>query len=129
MKKLTSFFLTLSLISNLAFAECDFSTGIKSLPDGTYSYSAECHKRVGKMVLDLKDREEEVAKLNKTIELKDLALSTQEKRAEMWMGTSLKLEDRVNALDKSNSTTQWLFFGLGVLTMGAAVYGASRLVR
>lgn len=112
-----------------SLADCDFSTGIEKLADGRYAYSVECHKKVGKMVQDLKDRQDEVGKLNDSIKLKDLALTTQEQRANMWMDTSMKLEDRVNTIDKYNTTNHWLYFGLGVVFTGLSVWGAGQLRR
>lgn len=114
--------------SNTGMAECDFSVGIKKQEDG-YLYSNECNRRVGKLVLDAKDREEQVGKLNETIRLKDLAVGEQEKRANLWMETSLKLEDRVNTIDSMESTNKWLYFGLGIIVFGASVWGASQLTR
>jgi len=127
MEKPLVLLITLSLLSNIAFAECDFFTGISKLSNGNFEYTAECHKKVGKTVADLKDREEQVAKLEKIIELKDLAINIQEKRADLWMNTSMKLEDRVNTIEQYKSTNQWLYFGLGVLVMGVAVWGAGQL--
>ena len=109
--------------------ECNWSTGIEKLSDGRFAYSSSCHKLVGKTVADLKDREEQVAKLEKVIELKDLAINLHEKRADLWMNTSLKLEDRVNSIEAMRSTNQWLYFGLGVLGTSLAVWGAGQLAR
>lgn len=81
------------------------------------------------MVQDLKDREEQVASLNKTIELKDLAIKTNEQRAQLWMDSSLKLEDRVNQMEAMRSTNSWIYFGLGVAATSLSIWGASQLVR
>lgn len=116
-------------ISTQALAECDFSTGIEKLPDGRYAYSVDCHKQVGKLVADGKDKDDQIAQLTKTIQLKDLGIQTQETRAQLWLDTSMKLEDRVNQMDAMKSTNQWLFFGLGVLTTGLSVWGAGQLRR
>lgn len=112
-----------------AVAECDFTTGIEKMADGRYAYSASCHRAVGKLVQDGKDKDDQIAALNKTVELKDLGIRTHEQRAQLWMDTSMKLEDRVNQMDTMKSTNQWLFFGIGVLTTGAAVWAASQLRR
>lgn len=112
-----------------ALAECDFSTGIEKMADGRFAYSAECHKKVGKLVADSKDKDDQIAALSKTIELKDLGIRTQEQRAQLWMDTSFKLEDRVNQMESMKSTNQWLYFGIGVLTTGLAVWGAGQLRR
>lgn len=112
-----------------AFAECDFSTGIEKLPDGRYAYSAECNKKVGKMVQDEKDRQEQIAQ--KDVQLKDLGvqLDAQIKSRQLWMDTSTKLEDRVNQMETMKSTNQWLYFGLGVLTTGVAAWAIGQAGR
>lgn len=110
-------------------ADCDFSTGIEKLQDGRYAYSAECNRKVGKMVADEKDRQEQLQQ--KEIQLKSLGtqLEYQDKRVQLWMDTSNKLEDRVNQMDALKSRNQWLFFGLGIVVTGAAVWGAGQLRR
>ena len=119
-------FLVVALLPLRALAECDFST-IEKLSDGRYAYQKECHQKVGKIVQDLKDREDQVAA--KDVQIKNLGvdLTVQEKRTQLWMDTSFKLEDRVNQMDSMRSTNQWLFFGLGILTTGFAVWGAGQL--
>ncbi len=79
------------------------------------------------MKLDLADREEQVAKLTKTIELKDLAIRTQEQRADLWMNTALKLEDRVNAMESLKRQNEILWFVGGIALTGLAVWGAGQL--
>jgi hypothetical protein len=130
MNKLVASFVavTILLSPTVSLAECDFAKGITKV-EGGYLYSTDCHKKVGKLQEDLKDREEQVAKLEKTIELKDLAIVTQERRVQLWMDTSFKLEDRVNTMDRLKSSNQLLYFGLGVLTTSLAVWGAGQLVR
>lgn len=124
--RLASSLLILALSTN-ALADCDFSTGIEKLADGRYAYSVECHKKVGKMVADEKDRVEQVAK--KDVQISDLGvqIDMQSRRAQLWMDTSLKLEDRVTQMEAMKSTNNWLHFGLGVLTTGIAVWGAGQL--
>lgn len=112
-----------------AFANCDFKTGIEKMQDGRYAYTLDCHKAVGKLVADSKDKDDQIAALSKTIDLKDLGLKTQEQRAQLWMDTSLKLEDRVNQMEAMRSTNNFLYFGLGIVVTGAAVWGASQLRR
>ena len=117
----------LILSSTSAYAECDFATGIEKLPDGRYAYSVSCHKAVGKLVADAKDHQEELAQ--KDIQIKNLGvqMDTQEKRAQLWMDTSFKLEDRVNQMEALRSTNQWIYFGIGMVTTGIAVWGAGHL--
>ena len=129
MRSLISALILVSLLPIQCFADCDWSKDISPEADGSYKYSRDCNKRVGKLVQDNKDLNDEVDKLNKTIDLKDLTIQTDEKRADLWMNSSLKLEDRVNTIDKMNETNKWLYFGLGIVVSGFAVWGASRLVK
>jgi hypothetical protein len=120
--------LSIALAPLQAAADCDFSKGITKV-EGGYLYTPDCHKKVGKIQEDLKDREEQVAKLEKTIELKDLGIKVQEERADKWMNTAFKLEDRVNSMERLKSTNQWLYFGIGVVATSLAVWGAGQLAR
>lgn len=110
-------------------ADCDFATGIEKLPDGRYAYSPECNRKVGKLVADEKDRQEQLAA--KDVQIKDLGVQVdvQQKRANTWMDTSLKMETQVNEMEALKARNQWLFFGLGIVVTGAAVWGAGQLRR
>jgi hypothetical protein len=127
MKKFVAILLAMSLFSNVALAECDFSTGISRNDNGTYTYSKECHIKVGEMKYDLGVKDLQIEKLNKALDLKDLAITKADQRADMWMNTTYKLEDRINTIDQMRSNNQWIAFGLGALTMFAAAYAASQL--
>jgi lysozyme family protein len=105
---------------------CDFSTEIKQV-EGGYLYSKSAHLCVGKMVKDLEDREQQVALLNKSVELKDLALVTTEKRVELWQTTAYKLEDRVMTMEKFSTAQTYLSFGLGVAVTALSVWAAGQL--
>lgn len=129
MKKLIALFLVMSMMPFQALASCDWKTGIHLLPDSNYEYSHDCHIRVGETVRDLGVAQQQVILLNQAIDLKDLTISKADERADMWMKTSQELEKRVETLDKMNTTTKWLYFGLGVLATSAALYGASKLVN
>lgn len=129
MKNLVSFILMLCFLSNVAFAECDFSTGITPLGDGTFKYSGECHRKVGQLQEENKTKDAQLADLNKALELKDLAIQKADARTQMWMDTSLKLEADVNKIDDLRSKNEVLYFALGVVFTGAAVWGASQFVR
>lgn len=116
------------LISNLSWG-CDFSTDVKKMTDGTYSYSRDCHIEVGNLIEDNKIKSEQIKLLNKSIELKDLVIGGYEKRLNLWMETTEKLEQRLYTIEKYNSTQKWLHFGLGIAVSGLAVYGASKIVK
>lgn len=123
--RLTSLLLALSLFSNVAFADCDYSKVQKV--DGGYLYTKELHLCVGEMKQDLGIANQKVEKLVKAIELKDLTITKADQRADLWMQTSFKLEDRIQTIDSMRSTNNWLYFGLGVATMFAAAYAAGQI--
>ena len=127
-RKLIVISLVISFVTPIiSFAKCDFSKDIEKHGEDRYSYTKDCHKEVGRLVTVEIKRAEQVEKLEKVIELKDLTIVKSHERMEMWKDTTFKLEDRVNLIDDSRSTNQWLYFGLGVLTMSAAVWGAGQL--
>jgi len=123
MKCLLIMFMSIQFV----MADCDFST-IKETDQG-YLYSQECHRQVGKLVKDEAERKEQIAKLNKSIELKDLVIDKQEERIKLWMDSTEKMEDRVNSIEKWKSTNQWLYFGLGVVTTSLSVWLASKAMQ
>lgn len=128
MKKLISTILIVSCLSNVALADCDFST-VTKLEDGSYKYSKECHIKVGEMKRDLDIANKQVKLLNDSLELKDLALSKSNERIALWMDTTYKLEDRLNKIDELRSKNNWIYFGLGAVFTGLAVWGAGQLVK
>lgn len=128
MKKLISIVLLAVMFSNTAFATCDFSTGITSLPDGGYRYSKDCHVKVGEMKESLENKEKAIVEYKKAIDLKDLALITSQERTQLWMDTSFKLEERVTKIEDLRRRNDWLYFGLGALTVLASGYVAAQLM-
>lgn len=124
--KLVSLLLACSLFSNVAFANCDW-TKIQKNDNGTYTYSRELNICVGEMKQDLEIANQKLDKLTKAIELKDLTISKADQRADLWMQTSFKLEDRIQTIDSMRSTNNWMYFGLGVVTMFAAAYAAGQI--
>lgn len=126
MKKVITLVLSIFMFSNVALADCDFKTGITE-KDGSYLYTKECHIKVGEMKRDLGIANEQVKKLNLSLNLKDEALRRANERADLWMDTSYKLEKRVETMDNLYQRNKWLYFGLGVLATSAAVYAAGQL--
>ena len=99
--------------TSLACAEeCDWST-IKQVGD-TFVYTKSCHLEVGKLVKEAQLREEEVAKLNEAIKLKDLAINTADERINKWRETAYSLDDRLSKQEKYNQWTNWGYLGLGI---------------
>jgi len=129
MKKLISLILILVSFSNVALADCDFSTGITRNDNGSYTYSRDCHIKVGSMKLDLEAANKQLTEYNKVIELKDLALSKGNERSDLWMNTSFKLQDRMNAIDDLKGKNQLLMFFAGVAITSLAVWGAGNLAH
>lgn len=129
MKKLIATVLVAITLSNVAMADCDFKTGVEKLPDGRFAYSSECHIKVGEMKRDNGLLTTQVADYQKVIELKDLALTKANERADLWMNASFKLQDRMNAVDELKSKNQLLTFFAGVAVTGLAVWGAGQLVK
>ncbi len=119
------------LISILLFAQttyaCNWSENITKNPDGSFNYTRDCHIEVGKSLEELDKRRQQVEKLNLTVKLKDLTIKTERERVKEWKTLSLDLQKRVNTLDKMRERDKWIWFGIGVLATGAAVYGAGQL--
>lgn len=124
MKKLISLIIAFSMFSHIAYADCDFKTGITPNDNGSYTYTKDCHLKVGEMKRDLETANKQIDLFKTSLDYKDLALKRADERADLWMNTAFKLEDRVNTLDQMRKTNEWLYFGLGVLTVFAAGYAA-----
>jgi hypothetical protein len=115
MKYLVNLIVLFSLLSNLAFADCDYSKIVKNL-DGTYTYSKELHLCVGNMKQDLEVAQMQLSDLNKALELKDLALTKSDQRVTLWSNTSSDLESRLTKIDSEQKHNDFLYFGLGILS-------------
>jgi len=114
------------MVSLPAYGSCDFSLGIKEI-EGGYLYTPECHREVGKKLLDLKDREKQIELYKEVINLKDLQISKEQQRADLWKNTAFKLEDRMVSIQRFDRWEDWLYFGAGVFVTGFAVWGAGQL--
>lgn len=127
MKKSILTFIAFTVMANISLADCDYSKIQKV--EGGYLYTKELHLCVGEMKQDLDIANQQKEKLIKAINFKDLAIAKADQRADMWMNTSLKLEDRINKIDSIKTNNQYLYFGLGVLTMFAAGYMAGQIYK
>jgi hypothetical protein len=107
--------------SNLAIGECDWSKITKD-KDGNYIYTPELNRCVGALVEKEKLYQEQVEKLNKTIELKDLAITKTEQRVKLWQDTTYQLEEKYTKQNKYNDYRDWIFFGLGIVATGFISY-------
>lgn len=113
-------------LSNLAFADCDYSKIVKN-PDGTYTYSRELHLCVGQMKSELEAANTQVVEYKKVIDLKDLALTKANERSDMWMNTSFKMQDRINSIESLQSKSNLLYTALGVGLTVLSVWAAGQL--
>lgn len=119
-------FITLLLIPQLLYAACNPKTDIVKTSTG-WQYSNDCHIEVGKKIKQGEKYKEALAEAEKVIELKDLALTVQYDRVDMWQQTTFKMEDRLLKVERLNKTDHWIWFGIGIIVMGAATYGAGQL--
>lgn len=122
------FLVAVLLFSNIASADCNFKQGFGvTKVEGGYLYTPECHVAVGQMKQDLETVTTQLGEYKKAIELKDLALGKSNERADLWMNTSFKLQDRMTVIDDMKNKNQWLTFFAGVAVTGLAVWGAGQL--
>jgi curli biogenesis system outer membrane secretion channel CsgG len=115
--------LSLSLAAPASASECK-TEEIKKNADGSFTYSKECHVRVGEVVGELDLRREEVKLLRGSLKDLSVGYDIQQKRAEDWLQTSLKLEDTIQRQKRISDLEKWLWFGAGILLM----YGATSAV-
>lgn len=127
MKRIISFLMLLTFVSNVALADCDFSTGITPGPNKTFVYSEECHLKVGQLVQQNTTLLAQVGDLTKAIDLKDLALTKADQRTQLWMDTNDKLQDRLSKIDEVYRHNELLYYGLGVLTVFVAAYAVHQI--
>ncbi len=127
MIKLTAAILAITMFSNVAFADCDFTMGkgVNKLPDGNYEYSTACHVAVGQLVQDSKTKDIQLKDLGLALTAKDLALQASDQRTQLWMDTTFKLEKNINTMDELKKTNEWVYFGIGALTVIATGFALS----
>jgi non-homologous end joining protein Ku len=128
MKKLISLVSAIMLFSNLSFADCKFSDLVHNA-DGTVVYSKADHVCVGQAVQDNAVKAKQIDDLNKAVQLKDLTITTANKRSDDWMATSMKLEENNQKMSTLQRDEFWIAFGLGVLTTFAAGMAAAQLTN
>jgi len=116
----------MGLLTN-AHASCNVKTDIVKQANGTRIYSLDCHKMVGKLIQDEKDRKEQIEHLNKTISLKDLSLDLSHKRADLWQKEADNQYNLLQKHAKMRRYSTYLLFGGGVLAGFAAVWAAGQL--
>ena len=130
MSLLISFF-----ISYTSFA-CDFSKEITKNKDGSYRYTKNCHLEVGSKIKELSNTKKKLDlrvkiadELEQQLDKKDQRLGVVYKRLETWQEASLKAENKINQAQKLQESNKWLWYGLGIVTMGLATFGAAQIGR
>jgi hypothetical protein len=118
----------LLLFSSVGLADCKWSEGVKEQADG-YLYTPECHKKVGKVVTDLEDREEQVNLLKEALTYQKEATEGERKRAELWRDTTFKLEDRMTTIERWKKYNDWMYFGFGVLVTGVSAWAIGQAAK
>lgn len=111
-----------------AFADCDYSKIVDN-GNGTFTYSKELNLCVGKAIKDLNAANAQIDAYSKALTLKDLALDNANQRINMWQDTTWKLQDRMSTIDSLESKNKILYFALGIVVTGAAVWGAGQLAH
>jgi hypothetical protein len=111
----------------LGWGSCEFKTGVKANPDGSYTYSRECHIEVGLIRERLQYKTAEADELRRAVELKDLAYKSQAQDTANWMLAAQKTNDRLQSYQNFNILNQVLFFGAGVGLTVLSVWAAGQL--
>jgi len=114
------------LVNHTAHAGCDLKK-IRENPNGTFTYPLTCHLEFGRLYKTEQQRKKELEHLRESVKLQDLAIDRANIRIKKWQDTTYKMEDRLIRTDRNNDKMKWIYFGLGILIMGGATYGASRL--
>lgn len=110
-----------------ASAGCDWSSIKKE--GSEYIYSKECHIAVGESVKTGVLKTDQIDKLKKSIEFKDIALSKSIERVELWKETSYKMEDRLIKHDKYAKNSGWIMFGGGILTTILTAWAVGQVTK
>lgn len=112
--------------SSIAIASCVWSKDI--VQNGNqFVYSKECHLEVGRLVEENKLLKEQVGKLERALELSDLALRKSEEKSLLWMDTSIKVQNELLKYENQRQLTRWVDFGLGVGVAILSVWAAGQL--
>ena len=121
--KLSSLIVILSCLISLstpALADCDLKLDIKQVQDG-FLYTNDCHRLVGKTFMDKKDLELQVLKYEDLLKLSEEQIRLEQERAELWRGTSMDLNERVNNMEWLSDKNKLLYFGAGAaVVIGSA---------
>lgn len=117
------------IFNSVSFASCDFSKDVTQNEDGSYRYSKGCHQEVGRLSNKSYLLGERVKELELQNGLKDIMINKYEERTQLWMQTSVNLNDKLQSYERFSSSDRWISFGLGVAVTALSVYAASQLVK
>ena len=116
----------MGLLTNV-HASCNVKTDIIKQANGTRIYSLDCHKMVGKLIADEKDRKEQIAHLNKTIKLKDLSIDLSYKRADLWQKEAENQYGLLKKHAKWRSYEKYIWFGGGIAVTVLSVWASGQI--
>lgn len=119
--------MTVLLASQSVLANCNPKDIYKDTQKNVYVYPVDCHIEFGQLRQNEEERKKQIEHLKESIKLKDLAIDTSNSRIEIWQAATYKVEDRLLKIEKNNDRMKWIYFGLGILVMTGATYGASQL--
>lgn len=118
--------LLFTLICNVGYGNtCNWKTIVKV--DNYFKYPASCHLEVGRLVKTEKLRVKQVGVMTEEIRLKDLQIKVEVNRAQLWRKATIDMEGHYSRQRAVSEVQRYIWFGLGVLATGAAVYGAGRI--
>lgn len=117
--------MSLMLVSNVAFANCDWST-IREIDGPEFVYSPQCHDKVGKMVENEKDYKIQIESQKKAIELKDLTIQDLTKNSNMWEQEAHNQFKALENYKEAENTRTWLWFGGGVAATVLTIFLAGQ---
>lgn len=121
--------LMVSLVSQQSLADCN-PKDIKQqnyYGEPRYAYPVDCHIDCGRLRKAEPLYKEQVKQLKKSIEFKDLAIQDANKRIDLWKSTTQDLEQIIIKQEENQERMKWIYFGLGILTTGAAVWAAGQI--
>lgn len=122
----------MGLLANPAIS-CDWSKDVRK-EGSNYVYTTDCHIEVGKTIKAKEElekanseRQAQVEKLGKAIELKDLALDRADQRIMNWRDEAYNQHERLLKQEKLAKYNDWLWFGGGVGLTILSVWAAGQL--
>ena len=123
--------LIITLLMNSILA-CDFSSEIIEITSGpnkgSFIYSDSCNKEVGKLYKENKLLKNQNTILKKNIEDKELTLKDLRVAVIDYRKVALDNTDRLTRVNKLQSSTNMLYFGLGILATGLTIYSATKII-